>query len=242
MINRYEWLKAVLRTPLADRCKTLASALAIQFANDETGLINPSVLTLAAHLQWSHDKVKRAIVELTDAGWMATTVGIGRGKRSSYALLSPGNVVAMRPIAAPARPITVERTAAKGTQNDRAIPRGKVRRTEAKSTQNDAPHTRHKQSFEQKARASEPPPHPESRLCVKVERGSWQAEAWGKWLWSHRKPSLAELPALGLGNGYRLPWSTPPSDGDATGERILDQVIEWAMNDKPKGAKHDRAA
>lgn len=238
MINRHAWDDAVAQTNLPDRAKTLASALR-RFANDQTGQCNPSIPTLAAYLKRTEQTVRNAIHDLTEAGWLARLPGNGKGNVTKFVMLSPGNVVALRPA-----PIARDATTVslKGSKDFGNRPAQKGQRTLPKGSKDFDRHIRKEHHSEQKARASEPPPHPESRLCVKVERGSWQADAWGKWLWSHGKPSLDEMPAFGLVNGYRLPWSTPPSDGDTTGERILDHVIEWAMNHQSKGAKHERAA
>ena len=46
-INRFEWLKAVMQAEvLTPTAKNVATALAVQFANAETGQINPSQETL----------------------------------------------------------------------------------------------------------------------------------------------------------------------------------------------------
>ncbi len=93
-MNRFEWLKAVLQDgDLPDRAKTIASVLAVQFANDDTGQINPSASTLADYIGASKDTVKRAVADLVAAGWIARTEGRGAGNRTQYTLLSPGKVV-----------------------------------------------------------------------------------------------------------------------------------------------------
>lgn len=95
-INRFEWLKAVVQSGgLKDRTKTVGAALAVQFANDETGQINPSVRTLANYTTQSIDTVKRAVKELVDDGWLGRTEGRGRGNKTAYVLGSPGRVVSI---------------------------------------------------------------------------------------------------------------------------------------------------
>tara|TARA_R110002074_G_scaffold139328_8_gene284945 strand:+ start:2389 stop:2826 length:438 start_codon:yes stop_codon:yes gene_type:complete len=94
-LNRFEWAKAVNRSDLLDRAKTVAWALAIEFCNDDTGRLDPSLTTLAEATGKTVDTVKRAIRDLTDGGWLARTEGRGRGNKTEYTLLSPGKVIAI---------------------------------------------------------------------------------------------------------------------------------------------------
>ena len=51
-INRFEWLKAVLQAEgLTPTAKTVASALAVKFFNEESGQMNPTQETLADFLK-----------------------------------------------------------------------------------------------------------------------------------------------------------------------------------------------
>lgn len=234
-MNRFEWLKAVQRANLTARAKVIAGALAVQFANDETGQINPSVATLAEAIATSCDTVKRGIADLAEAGWLAKVAGRGRGNKSNYVLLSPGQVVALRPVVA-------SKVAPKRGQDCTVSPSAKGCTAAAKRGQDCTSHIRKEQSFEQKARASEPRQRPLPHLHVKVEGGGWQAEAWGKWLWAQRLPSLDELPVLAWDTGYDLPWSQPPTEGDDTGTRMAKAFFDWAMNHESKGRKHVRAS
>lgn len=99
MINRHEWLKAVNKTSVLPRAKSVAVAL-WSFGNDESGLINPSLGSLCEASGLTEDTARRALADLEKAGWLARTVGRGQGVRSVYVLLSPGNVVALRPASA----------------------------------------------------------------------------------------------------------------------------------------------
>jgi len=95
-INRFEWLKAVTQCDgLMPISKVIATALAIQFANDETGQINPSVPTLASYVKTSKDTIKRGIRALVKAGWLDRSEGRGRGNHTNYTLCSPGKVVSI---------------------------------------------------------------------------------------------------------------------------------------------------
>jgi len=99
-MNRFEWLKAVMRADLPDRAKSVATALALVFCNDETGQINPGYGAIADAIGGAHhDTIKRAVAALSEAGWLALPegrkAGRGRGNAVSYILTSPGKVVPM---------------------------------------------------------------------------------------------------------------------------------------------------
>ena len=92
-LNRFEWLKAVLQVKeLNSSSQVVAAALSVQFANDETGQINPAMKTLAEYLKMALSTVKRAIKELVAAGWLSRTEGRGAGNRTRYTLRSPYRV------------------------------------------------------------------------------------------------------------------------------------------------------
>ncbi len=96
-LNRYEWLKAVLQLPeVAASTKNVAAALAIEFANDETGKIYPALTTLAKYLNLSIATIKRAIRELVTLGWLDRTEGRGAGNFTRYLLKSPCKIIPFR--------------------------------------------------------------------------------------------------------------------------------------------------
>ncbi|WP_321363052.1 helix-turn-helix domain-containing protein [uncultured Celeribacter sp.] len=96
-LNRYEWLKAVLQLPeVAASTKNVAAALAIEFANDETGKICPALPTLAEYLKLSIATIKRAIRELVTLGWLDRSEGRGAGNFTRYLLKSPGKIIPFR--------------------------------------------------------------------------------------------------------------------------------------------------
>lgn len=96
-LNRYEWLKAVLQLPeVAASTKNVAAALAIEFANDETGKICPALTTLAEYLKLSIATIKRAIRELVASGWLDRTEGRGAGNFTRYLLKSPLKITPFR--------------------------------------------------------------------------------------------------------------------------------------------------
>lgn len=58
-LNRFEWYKAVLQAEgLSATTKNVAGALAIQFANNDSGQINPSQETVSDYLKVHKDTVK----------------------------------------------------------------------------------------------------------------------------------------------------------------------------------------
>lgn len=90
---RYQWLKAVNRSDLLPRAKLVASALAVEFYNQDTGRCDPGAETLATATGQTLDTVKRAIRDLVEAGWLARSEGRGRGNKTQFDLLSPGKVI-----------------------------------------------------------------------------------------------------------------------------------------------------
>jgi hypothetical protein len=96
-LNRFEWLKAVLQcSDLTSSTKAVASALAIQFANDETGKLNPSQETLVEYLGMSLATIKRCIRQLVELGWLLRTEGRGAGNYTEYDLRAPGKIIPFR--------------------------------------------------------------------------------------------------------------------------------------------------
>lgn len=226
MINRFEWLKAVLQSDLPDRAKVLASVLAVQFGNDETGQINPGLDRLAQYTRSSEDTVRRGVADLEKAGWLARTLGQGRGNRSVYVLLAPGNVAVLRPAM---KPVNRQNSAtvqpAKRSQSCNLKGKIKGGSPAAKRSQTCKPLYKEEQSFEQKGQAR---PAPYCRAEIKA--GSWHALEWNKWLSDRGLPSLASLKALHIEGGYSTPYRTPPRSYEDTQNRISLTVIEWAKS------------
>ena len=243
MINRFEWIKAVLRSDVSDRARTLATALALEFFNDATGQLNPYVPTLAGYLQRSSDTVKRAVAELEAAGWLVRSVGRGRGNSTNYVMVSPGNVV-------PMRPVTTTQDEPKRVQKPTRVARAKGGKPARKRGQTCTSHIRKEQSSEQRGRAKAPAglpataghARPSPHLTAPVSPGSWQAGEWDRWLADRRLPCLSMLRALQIDGTFVLPWSRPPTSGDQTGEGIALRVIEWAERRNGRALAHDDAA
>lgn len=97
-LNRFEWLKAVMQcSELNSSTKVVASALAVQFANDKTGDLNPSQETLVEYLgHLSLATIKRCIRKLVKLGWLFRTEGRGAGNFSKYDLRAPCKIIPFR--------------------------------------------------------------------------------------------------------------------------------------------------
>ncbi|MEP2682254.1 MAG: hypothetical protein ABJP44_11350 [Sulfitobacter sp.] len=97
-LNRFEWLKAVLQcADLNSSTKVVAAALAVQFANDKTGQLNPSLKTLDTYLaSVSLATIKRCLRHLDEAGWLFRTEGRGAGNCTQYELRAPCQIVPFR--------------------------------------------------------------------------------------------------------------------------------------------------
>ncbi|WP_420862595.1 helix-turn-helix domain-containing protein [Algirhabdus cladophorae] len=96
-LNRFEWHKAVMQVrSLNANAKVVAGALAVQFANDETGQLNPSLKTLIEFLGLPLSTLKRGIKDLINAGWLSRTEGRGAGNCTNYTFLAPRKIVPFR--------------------------------------------------------------------------------------------------------------------------------------------------
>lgn len=220
-LNRFEWLKAVNRSDLLPRAKVVASALAIEFCNDETGRLDPGVKTLADATCQTVDTVKRAIRDLTDGGWLARTEGRGRGNKTEYTLLSPGKVIAISNTkkGAPVHQ-TKGGTRAPLTKEKGAPVHGKGG-TRAPSYYKD------KQTLEQKGRTC-----PVRALRIVHAADAEKVASWNAWLSENDFPSLQQIPALKGGDdqgpGYLMPrlW-VPSCDED---QDMVRRYVLWAVD------------
>ncbi|MDO6726255.1 hypothetical protein Q4544_04840 [Cognatishimia sp. 1_MG-2023] len=93
-LNRFEWLKAVLQcADLNSSTKAVASALSVQFANDKTGQLNPSLNILDEFLAgMSLATIKRCLRQLVEFGWLFRTEGRGAGNNTEYDLRAPRKI------------------------------------------------------------------------------------------------------------------------------------------------------
>lgn len=223
-LNRFEWLKALNRSGLLPRAKVVASALAIEFCNDETGRLDPSLTTLADATGKTVDTVKRAIRDLVEGGWLARTEGRGRGNKTEYTLLSPGKIIA---ISNPKKGAQVHHikggTGAPLTKEKGAQVHGKGG-TGALSYNKDK-QTMNKYSA-----------NPDRWAAHRFIGNAWDGpslvlasdydtlSAWGRWLKSHGLPALDRLQLQTFGRDgtkvFRLPYRTPPSDAQREAEAL----------------------
>lgn len=240
---RFDWIDAAMQcrkvTPTA---KTVAHALSIKFANNETGRIDPGLDALSDYLGISRDSVKRAIKLLVDTGWLHRTEGRGSGNRTTYTLLTPGKVVSLRAQEKPSKTDAV-----KGC--NRAPLKQKKGASIHLQKCNHAPsYNKDKQSLEQKARAT-PYARPASidqHMQTRFEGRStdgpriipkekWDAlNAWGEWLDKHGFGKLIDLPIVQIaektgGMFFWLPTLKPPVTQTGTDQAIeyFTALVDW---------------
>jgi len=242
-LNRFEWLKAVLQTEaLTATAKNVATAIAVQFANAETGQINPSQETLADYLKVHRDTVKRVLRELRNAGWLMATGDGGRGKAPKMRLLTPGKIIAFR--------------ANKGGAN--CPPQAKTRGDDLqpKGGQFTPSHYKEEQSLEQResANADGPPDEIASVIIARFKDHRFAGSAadglrlvpisdhgslnrWTDWLAAEGSPKLCHLPiGQRAENGrdwfFRLPAKVPPAceAGRAEARKFFEVVQDWGAS------------
>jgi biotin operon repressor len=218
-VNRYDWLRAVLQSEVGAPAKAVASALAVQFANDETGQVNPSQETLADYLKVHRDTIKRAVRELRNAGWLFASEGRGSGNRTFYRLLSPGKVV---PFAVPRKGAEVPPEKGANLPLHAEEKGANLPRKGCKS----APSNKEEQAFEQEGRASDPRRCPVERLA-EVKPGSHREAEWNAWLTARGWPTVADL-GMRLNGGWAMPYTMPPSDQYGIEERATERFVNWA--------------
>lgn len=213
-INRFEWYKAVVQTDLLNpSTKTLASVLALVFANDETGQINPSVRTLANYTKLSINTIKRAVKALIDGGWLGRSEGRGRGNKTAYVLCSPGKVV---PLAAQNKGSThAPLTGQKGP------PMHRKGATHAPS------YNKAKQTYEQRGDRC-----PALSLHVIHASDEGKVASWNAWLADNEFPSLQQLASIKGGDahgpGYLMPRRWVPSGEEDQG--MIRRYVMWALD------------
>lgn len=215
-INRFEWLKAVGQSDgLRDSAVRVAMALGLQFANDQTGQINPSIKTLANWTKQSTDTVKRAVRALVDAGWLVRTEGRGRGNKTAYVLCSPGKVVPMvtQNKGGTRAPLTKQKGAQMHQKGGTRAPS----------------YIEDKQSLEQKGsmlhwyRSHHFAGNAFAGLVVVCSSDHDALYAWGRWLKKEGFPALDKFPIEQPGKKsgtsfFSLPWKRPPTDAGLIGE------------------------
>lgn len=231
-INRFEWLKAVMQSEgLNAGAKLVASAMAVQFANDETGQLNPSLRTLAGYVKASSDTVKRSVKALVEGGWLARTEGRGRGNKTTYRLASPGKIISLAHPEKGAKSPNI-----KGGKSA-PLPKEKGANLRGKGGKSAPSYI--EQSIEQKDRPfaafqnhrfnGSPFNGP-----TYIPQKDWnRLNPWADWLADHGFPKLIDIPISAAGSKpgtsvFALPYSQPPKNPDQTAEAI---AYFTAMND-----------
>lgn len=224
---RFEWFKAVMQVEgLSATTKNVAGALAIQFANDETGQINPSQETVADYLKVHKDTVKRALRELRNAGWLMSVGDGGRGRSPLLRLLSPSKIVPFRPKKAGQNaPRKHEERGA--VAHPKAVKRGDD--LQQKGGGITTPHYKEEQYKEQKG---EPQTKcPVLSLFLVHASDTSKVEDWNACLSKMGFPSLQQLTIKGgdaQGPGYLLPSRWPPLGEDD--QVLLRRYLRWVMD------------
>lgn len=88
---RQEWAQAVRAAHgLSMTARLVGQALALDFANRDTGQCNPSRKKLAEHLGVHESTIKRALAELVNGGWLSKTTATARNRTAQHTFLIPG--------------------------------------------------------------------------------------------------------------------------------------------------------
>lgn len=229
-INRFEWVKAVLQTGLTPAAKNTATALGLQFANDETRQINPSTTTLVKYLRVSKSTIKRTLNELIDAGWLDRTEGRGAGNMTAYTLLSPGKIL----------PFNSQKRVQKCPQkkgSQVSLSHGKKG-----SPANQKGVTSEPSYIEQSFEQNNASPFADQIISdfkrfrfdgnsfdglTLVSKDDWSdLNRWSSWLTAHQFPGLHNFPIKKLGQGgteyFLLPWRRPRES-----ERGTEQAVNY---------------
>ncbi|PZX14605.1 helix-turn-helix domain-containing protein [Celeribacter halophilus] len=244
------WLKLALRADVTATAKNIASAMAVQFANRDTGLICPSVPTLAEFLGISEAAVKRAIKALCQARLLHRTEGRGRGNHTRYSLLMPRNVVPFRtskpkvetaddmPADTPEKgaetgqkkgftsePLNRNPQTEKGSFMTKKGVTSELSRNITKNITNTRTDAR--------ARLDNPPSsRPMAHLRAFVPVGSDFEREWTQWLERRDLPSLsafADIIRQHGQDGFDLPWKTPPSEHNGTATMMAERFVAWGL-------------
>lgn len=230
-INRFEWLKAVNRAELLPRAKMVASALAVEFCNHETGQLNPSISALSAATNSTTDTVKRALKDLDEAGWLARSSGRGRGKQSRYELCSPGQII----------PITTAKKGAPMRQNKGGTHAPSIQQKGAPMREKGGTHAPSYIEQTNKQTQALMAKHCKKRfgsnawegLTMIAEKDRANLYAWAEWLKDRGFPALRSLPIVianpnGSGDTFVLPTRRPPENehGEQEAMTFFSDLIE----------------
>ncbi|WP_371055732.1 helix-turn-helix domain-containing protein [Rhodosalinus sp. K401] len=214
---RHQWAQAV-RTDksLSATARLVAQSLALDFANGETGQCNPSRAVLADHLGMSEATIKRALGELTKAGWLGRHGATARNRTANYTFTSPGKVVAFAP----------PKTENAGHRRPASEARTRVKSEPNAGHEIAALYKNHVKNH----RAREAGDCPVAQIEVAHDT-SHRAARWNAWLAEKGWPSLAELGVRasdGHGHGWRVPFALPPEPDEQIRISIAEKYVAWA--------------
>ena len=225
--NRFEWLKAVMQSEdVNTSAKLIASAMAVQYANDMTGQLNPSMDTLASYLKTSSDTVKRGVKALVSAGWLDRTEGRGRGNTTTYFLASPGQIISIsrgkkganlhQKKGSKTAPSSSEKGANLHGKGGKSAP-SYIEQSSEQKTSARTLFANHRFL----GSATDGP------IPIKADR--WEVlNPWAEWLSVNALPKLCELNIGGSdrsGKFYFLPYKSPPLDAEKSEE------AKWYFNE-----------
>lgn len=223
-INRYQWLKAVLKSDLPARAKVAASALAVVSMNDETARCDPGLNKILTDSGLSKDTLKRALRDLIDAGWLSRTEGRGSGKKTRYTLCSPGQIVPFR------QPEKVADLHTKKGGTGALSEEQKGAQVHSKGGTGALSY--YKDKHTSNIQGADPDRFANHRFTGNAfdgpvlvrEKDHGNLSAWGRWLMAEGFPPMSAIPVRRLGSAkkvgdlFALPWRTPPTDVRGTEE------------------------
>lgn len=237
-INRFEWVKAVLQSEgLTPTAKTAATAIAIQFTNDETGQANPSQSTLADYLKVHKDTIKRVLRELRNAGWLLITGTGGRSKAPQMRLLAPSKIIPFRlsQRGGKSSPEPEKRGGNMCTKGGQITPSHNKDEQSLEQRDGDVPTTRPSvlKQFDQLRYEGNPFDGLRS-----IPRTDWPAlNQWAELMRNHGLPQLSSLPIWQKAEKGKviccwLPSKTPPTSPKAVAEALqfFQALLDWEAN------------
>lgn len=230
---RWKWAEAVAANDtLSPLAKLLAYVLITQFAHRETADCHPGWDLLASAVATSPRSVRRAIVDLEAAGFLAR--GPGGYSGAKVALLFR---IAGAPLVAGVHEMAAKTDRQKVVKIDHQSEKERWPDLSRKVAISDHPPTppyKDKPNFNQ----SDRPKKPHSNLEAVIVAGDFESEAWDSWLSGHGYPALEHLgDAIRRGGkaAFVVPYKTPPPD--EFGTRISEKWAAWALSERTENER-----
>ncbi|MDJ0859577.1 MAG: helix-turn-helix domain-containing protein [Dinoroseobacter sp.] len=241
-INRFEWAKAILQDEsLSPTTKNVGVALALKFANDTSGQLNPTQETLADYVKAHKDSIKRAFRELRNGGWLLSLGNGGRSRAPMLKMLAPPNTATVR------SSITADKRLANTLKGDEKRPTIQQKRRsnkQQKSGQNTPPQYK-EQSLEQAHMGTGVRERFKDRrfpgngtdgvqVLLEDKHCEW-LNKWEDWLRSHNLPQLSEIPVSYTKQArtyFFLPYQVPPKSHDHTANQAAFEYFAWAIDNQ----------